>query len=109
MKSDLISRSALLKNAVFMTWYDEGGWDLDLKAVPVDAVENAPAVDAVEVVRCKDCTLWDREHIEMYQHSTERPEQQAEFAECWRWSTWDTCFMARSDDYCSQAKRRTDE
>lgn len=25
------------------------------KAVPVEAIEKAPAVDAVEVVRCRDC------------------------------------------------------
>jgi hypothetical protein len=52
---DLISRSALVEKATNVTKYDEGGWDMDLKAVPVDEVLNAPAVDAVEVCRCKDC------------------------------------------------------
>lgn len=64
------------------------------------------AAARAEILRCKNCTLWDREHIEMHPHSTEQPEQQAEFAECRKWSTWNTCFMTRSDDYCSQAKRR---
>ena len=72
-------------------------------------VIHAPAVDAVEVIHCKDCTLWDREHIEMHPRSTEHPEQQAEFAECQKWSTWSTCFMTRTNDYCSQAKRRNDD
>lgn len=103
---DLISRSALLEKVIGVVVYDEGGWDCNVRAVPDDVIEKAPAVDAVEVVRCKDCKLWDMEHIEMHPHSTEHPEQQAEFAECQKWSTWSTCFMTRSNDYCSQAKRR---
>ena len=55
MNNDLISRSALLKNA-----YSSGMWNretqkFDLKVVDVDDVINTQAVDAVEVVRCKDC------------------------------------------------------
>jgi hypothetical protein len=48
---DLISRSALVEKATNVTKYDEGGWDMDLKAVPIEDVLKAPAVDAVEVVR----------------------------------------------------------
>jgi hypothetical protein len=55
MTNDLISRSALVENATVMTEYDEGGWGVDLLAVPLCDVKTAPAVDAVEVVRCKDC------------------------------------------------------
>lgn len=55
MNDDLISRSALLKKAVDVLEYDEGGWGFEFKAVPVVEVLKAPAVDAVEVVRCKDC------------------------------------------------------
>ena len=81
-----------------------------IKSLPYvkEALEMAKQ-SLVPKVRCKDCELWDREHIEMHQHSTEHPEQQAEFAECRKWSTWSTCFMTRSDDYCSQAKRRSDD
>ena len=49
MKNDLISRSALLEKATNVTKYDEGGWDMDLRAVPVDAVENAPTIEAEPV------------------------------------------------------------
>lgn len=38
-----------------VTEYDEAGFSMNYKAVPVDAIEEAPTVDAVEVVRCKDC------------------------------------------------------
>lgn len=47
--NDLISRSALLEKATNVTKYDEGGWDMDLRAVPVDAVENAPTIEAEPV------------------------------------------------------------
>lgn len=44
MMSDLINRSALLKELVF-----------DYAYAAADIVKAAPAVDAVPVVRCKDC------------------------------------------------------
>jgi hypothetical protein len=47
MKNDLISRSALLEKAEYTDNYR--------LIVPVDCIQKAPAVDAVEVVRCKDC------------------------------------------------------
>lgn len=55
MQNDLISRSALIK-----TFEDEGLGDHSLiesvfAAGVYAKIENAPPVDAVEVVRCKDC------------------------------------------------------
>lgn len=47
--NDLIYRSALLEKAIGVVTYDEGGWDCNVRAVTVDVVENAPAVDAVPV------------------------------------------------------------
>lgn len=76
---DLISRSALLEKATGVVKYDEGGWDCNVRAVFVDDVLNAPAVDPEEVfkslpyikealemakqtvapvIRCKDCYYW---------------------------------------------------
>jgi hypothetical protein len=81
MNNDLISRSALLEKATNVTKYDEGGWDMDLRAVPVEDIENAQAVDAekvfeavglvkeafemakadlVPVVRCRYCVNWKK-------------------------------------------------
>jgi hypothetical protein len=61
--SDLISRSALLGgyDVRKVTEYDESGCGLEYKAVPVEAIEAAPAVDAVEVVRCRDCKHYQPE------------------------------------------------
>lgn len=49
MNEDLISRSALLEKATNVTKYDEGGWGVDLLAVPLCDVKTAPAVDAETV------------------------------------------------------------
>lgn len=48
---DLISRSALLEQECFMD--DDNGFRCSV--VLSTDVRRAPAVDAVEVVRCKDC------------------------------------------------------
>lgn len=46
MKNDLISRSALKKDLLDRSFFP---------VIVKSALENAPAVDAVEVVRCEDC------------------------------------------------------
>ena len=61
--ADLISREALLRNARKLMDYDEAYGELypfRINAVEVAAIKAAPAVDAVEVVRCKDCVYWTR-------------------------------------------------
>ena len=51
MNNDMISRSALLSgyDVRKVTEYDESGCGVDYKAVPVEAIEKAPAVDAEPV------------------------------------------------------------
>lgn len=51
MQDDLISRAALLSgfDVRKVTEYDESGCGVDYKAVPVDVIEAAPAVDAEPV------------------------------------------------------------
>lgn len=53
----LIDTNALLnvRNVRKVTEYDEGGWGVSYNAVPVEAVKAAHVIDAVPVVRCKDC------------------------------------------------------
>lgn len=59
------------------------------------AIMDSPTVDAVEVVRCKDCKCWDSEtgfcdkHSRFYHGGLD----------------WD---MFNDDDFCSQGERRTD-
>ncbi len=52
---DMISRKALLEAFVADVHY----LDIDLYDLAVAEIEDAPIVDAMEVVRCKDCKDWD--------------------------------------------------
>lgn len=60
MKSDdLISRSALLEKAYASGMWNRETQKFDLNVVDADDVVTAPAVDAVEVVRCKNCKHYE--------------------------------------------------
>lgn len=91
--SNLISRSALLDSYDVrkVTEYDESGCGLDYKAVPVEAIENAPAVDAVEVVRCKECG------------QSEPTALSEEYLFCNH-----SCMVVLDSDYCSYGERKMD-
>ena len=54
MAKEYIEREAVLKEQKTFTEYDEGGWDANVRAVPVDAIKSIPAADVVEVVRCRE-------------------------------------------------------
>lgn len=51
----LVDAIALISKARRMETTDNNGIPVDTFAVPVMAIEDAPTVDAVEVVRCRDC------------------------------------------------------
>ena len=61
-----------------------------------DVVADAPTVDAVEVVRCKDCRR-------CFKHTTKRNKQIMWL--CMR-NEMEVC--VRPDDFCSYGERRTD-
>ena len=60
MNNDLISRSALLEWFQFRLPIDNHNAEVIAGCVNIarGLIANAPAVDAVEVVRCKDCKHW---------------------------------------------------
>lgn len=57
MENDLISRAELgigkCDPNVFNNWTYGDGWN-----ACIEIIEAAPAVDAVPVVRCRDCKWW---------------------------------------------------
>lgn len=64
------------------------GWNDAIDAV----MENAPTVEAVEVVRCKNCAFYEENeaaHTTLCRRGLER-------------------LFARPDGYCSYGERRTD-
>ena len=113
MKDDLISRSALLEKAIGVVVYDEGGWDCNERAVTVEDIENADAVDAetvikslpyvkealemakqslAPVVRCKDC-----EYLIVGFHGH-------------RWCmAWERVLPMGDDGFCNFGERRDDD
>ena len=60
----LIDANSLLRHKRKMSGADFGGefWD---EAVLISDIKNAPTVDAVEVVRCRECKYHEEEGIEM--------------------------------------------
>lgn len=83
MNNDLISRSALLKE---MRVSGRAAYMI---------VQDAPAVDAVEVCRCKDC-----EHFYPYEGEEHK-------GDCDELVGLESCVY--EDDFCSYGKRRVDE
>lgn len=98
MQSDLISRSALIE-----IFKDLSDIEWNQKAAPiswadaydsfVDVLEDAPAVDAVEVVRCKDCV-----------HYVVEEEYEEYGCEC-------CCGLTQPEpfDFCRYGERRADD
>lgn len=72
----------------------------DVYAFAIASVETAKEVDAVEVVRCKDCKYWsENQHgCECSFHSEKENEDYPAFA-----------VLMLPNDFCSYGERRTDK
>ena len=68
-------------------------------------IENAPTVDAVELVRCKDCR-WAREKD--YREPTDTPKEL--ICQCFKHhyipAPWGSRMAVSHDDFCSYGERR---
>ena len=90
--SDLIDREKL-NNSIMILARDARAMEKSITLVQIsDLIQDAPAVDAVEVVRCKDCTNYNNHY-------------------CKKGFGWcDEAGMERmvnDNFYCGNAKRRT--
>ena len=99
--NDLISRSALLETlkehhdyimqepeiSKTIKWCEAACFNRT-----IDALETAPAVDAVEVVRCKDCKHGQPSNA---------------WEEFWYCEVW--TIHHRGDNFCSYGERRADD
>ena len=61
--ADLISREALVDKSEILYQHTASGKIIPWSAVRVCAINNTPVVNAVEVVRCKDCVYWRDRHV----------------------------------------------
>lgn len=102
MTNDLISRSALLEafGEEPLVWDSRDREDVQMRNDWLDytkLVKEAPAVDAVEVVRCKDCKYYESTH---YGH----------MCKCWEaWLPTTVYFIREDDDFCSYGEKRSGE
>ena len=48
--AEYIEREAVLKKQIGVVVYDEGGWDANVRAVPVEDIEAIPTADVAPVV-----------------------------------------------------------
>ena len=93
---DLIYRQAAIDALVEeLVYKPEGHWDSGLNRYDVEVVlTQQPSVDAVEVVRCKDCKHWYNGHSINY---------------CKRF--WDDdgepkLYQCGAEDFCSKGERK---
>ena len=91
-KLDLVEREAVKDAIGFMNLHFLGHGEN--KSV-LDSINEVPTIDAVPVVRCKDCDKFCPEEIRQL-YNTEKY--------CMR-----TGWMVKDDDFCSYGERRTDE
>lgn len=100
MNGDLISRSALLEDieetVVFSVKDGQPSAEIRGANKITDRIKAAPAVDAVEVVRCGDCK---------FRCETDDGEYNPEDIVCTYWET----DGLKACDFCSKSERRADD
>ena len=96
----IIDANALVENSdVFIMHTKEYG---SIEVIPVEQVGDAPTVEAVEVVRCKDCKHWHEETGWCTQHShfIGRDSMACHPSQSSEWK------MFNADDFCSCGERK---
>lgn len=88
--AEYVEKHVVVGDSEFLRGYVTG-----VKAM-AEQLQNLPAVDAVEVVRCKDCKHWNEE--------TGFCEQRSHFSENGMW--WD---VYGEEEFCSDGERRAGE
>ena len=66
-------------------------------AVPVEEIDKAPTIDAVPVVRCRECKFYR-------EFRTKRLNQLMRL--CYRMGKHDMEYMVKPDDFCSYGQRK---
>ncbi len=89
----LIDADALKKKAQWMEMPDRQGINFDVCAVSVSSIDLAPAIDAVPVVRCKDCKHYENHRLKVYENCVRN----------------ERYIPMLPDDFCSYGERRSDD
>lgn len=101
----LIYADALKRRAITVRFFGK-----DIMMIPTAEIDDAPTIDAVEVVRCKDCRhgehiqipIWDNRDID------KAPSQFHDFIKCHKFHIkgFNETLYLGDDDYCSWGERR---
>ena len=91
---DYISRKAVLEAARHNYYPSIDCYCTSVKCATLKDIEAIPAVDVVEVVRCKDCAFWNRE------------DEQPNGCLCEHWSGADALWYTPHDSFCSDGLDR---
>ena len=68
----------------------------------IQRIKDAPTVDAVEVVRCKDCKHW-HEETGWCDHHSNFIDEKCEACHPWESNDWK---MFNENDFCSDGERK---
>lgn len=81
------------------------GTNLQFKDGVIDLVERFPAVDAVVVVRCKECKHWHHDigWCDKHSHFVDEKDGACHPWESLNWKMFD------ADDFCSYGERKVSE
>lgn len=83
-------------DCLFQGWsMPRGSCELRIAARYCQAIKDAPTIDAVPVVRCKDCRHWRDDNPRANGYHC-----------CYRMHN---IFPMKESDFCSRGERRTDE
>lgn len=78
-----------------------------------ESIENTPTIDAVPVVRCKDCTKWDKSTMEHYEDVFSGSGDTAKCQMLCEIDTWGECpdEMKRTDSnwFCADGERKKND
>lgn len=94
MENDLISRSAIVEKLRAKSNEWRGSYTGDAYATAARMVSKEPAVDAVEVCRCKDCKYYETAHSSLLGEITVCTGQ------------GDMRIAKKPTDFCSYGERR---
>ncbi len=103
-ENDLISRTALLAKMQYRLPVEDDISETvsNCARIARKLVERATAVDAVEVVQCKDCKHWHKE-TGWCNHHSHFIKPDGEFCHPWESPDWK---MFDEDDFCSYGERK---
>lgn len=105
--TELISKSAAINTTFNMCCRWDGEDRDDLRNMMLTAFQELPTVDAVPVVRCKDCKYRPIDTgTHQYGHELEFPNEYKCPCQCGdNWYSW----MPDGEWFCANGERRTDE